>query len=127
MDEVLYPKESYKIVGAVYEVHKHLGPGLLEKVYQEALEQEFLLQGIPFEKEFEVIYKGTVLNQKYIADFVCYNKIIVELKSVEELIPFHTAQVLNYLNITGLRLGLLVNFNARKVVPRRIVKFDDCE
>lgn len=129
MDEVLYPKESYKIVGAVYEVHKHLGPGLLEKVYQEALEQEFLLQGIPFEreKEFEVIYKGTVLNQKYIADFVCYNKIIVELKSVEELIPFHTAQVLNYLNITGLRLGLLVNFNVRKVVPRRIVKFDDCE
>ena len=129
MDEVLYPKESYKIVGAVYEVHKHLGPGLLEKVYQEALEQEFLLQGIPFEreKEFEVIYKGTVLNQKYIADFVCYNKIIVELKSVEELTPFHTAQVLNYLNITGLRLGLLVNFNVRKVVPRRIVKFDDCE
>jgi GxxExxY protein len=129
MNEVLYPKESYKIVGAVYEVHKHLGPGLLEKVYQEALEQEFLLQGIPFEreKEFEVIYKGTVLNQKYIADFVCYNKIIVELKSVEELIPFHTAQVLNYLNITGLRLGLLVNFNVRKVVPRRIVKFDDCE
>lgn len=129
MSEVLYPKESYKIVGAVYEVHKHLGPGLLEKVYQEALEQEFLLQGIPFEreKEFEVIYKGKVLNQKYIADFVCYDKIIVELKSVEELIPFHTAQVMNYLNITGLQLGLLVNFNARKVVPRRIVKFDDCE
>ena len=129
MSEVLFPNESYKIVGAVYEVHKHLGPGLLEKVYQEALEQEFLLQGIPFEreKEFEIIYKGKVLNQKYIADFVCYNKIIVELKSVEELIPFHTAQVLNYLNITGLRLGLLVNFNVRKVVPRRIVKFDDCE
>lgn len=98
-------------------------------MYQEALEQEFLLQGIPFEreKEFEVVYKGKVLNQKYIADFVCYDKIIVELKSVEELIPFHTVQVLNYLNITGLELGLLVNFNARKVVPRRIVRFDNQE
>ena len=129
VSEVLYPKESYKIVGAVYEVHKHLGPGLLEKVYQEALEQEFLLQGIPYEreKEIEVVYKGKSLEQKYISDFVCYDKIIVELKAVEELIPFHTAQVLNYLNITGLQLGLLVNFNARKVVPRRIVRFDDYE
>ena len=127
--EVLFPNESYKIVGAVYEVHKHLGPGLLEKVYQEALEQEFLLQGIPFEreKEYEVVYKGKVLDQKYIADFVCYDKIIVELKAVEELIPFYTAQVLNYLNIIGLQLGLLVNFNARKVVPRRIVRFEDYE
>ena len=129
MGEVLYPKESYKIIGAIYEVHKHLGPGLLEKVYQEALEQEFLLQGIPFEreKEFEVVYKGKALQQKYVADFVCYDKIIVELKAVEELIPFHTSQVLNYLNITGLKLGLLVNFNARKVVPRRIVRFDNEE
>lgn len=129
MGEVLFPKESYKIVGAIYEVHKHLGPGLLEKVYQEALEQEFLLQGIPYEreKEYEVNYKGITLNQKYIADFVCYDKIIVELKSVDVLIPFHTAQVLNYLNITGLQLGLLVNFNARKVVPRRIVRFEDYE
>lgn len=129
MGEVLFPKESYKIVGAIYEVHKHLGPGLLEKVYQEALEQEFLLQGIPYEreKEYEVNYKGITLNQKYIADFVCFDKIIVELKSVDVLIPFHTAQVLNYLNITGLQLGLLVNFNARKVVPRRIVRFEDYE
>lgn len=129
MGEVLFPKESYKIVGAIYEVHKHLGPGLLEKVYQEALEQEFLLQGIPYEreKEYEVNYKGITLNQKYVADFVCFDKIIVELKSVDVLIPFHTAQVLNYLNITGLQLGLLVNFNARKVVPRRIVRFEDYE
>ena len=66
MGEVLFPKESYKIVGAIYEVHKHLGPGLLEKVYQEALEQEFLLQGIPYEreKEYEVNYKGITLNLK---------------------------------------------------------------
>ena len=129
MGEVLYPKESYKLIGAIYEVHKHLWPGLLEKVYQEALEQEFLLQEIPFEreKEFEVVYKGKALQQKYIADFVCFDKIIVELKAVEELIPFHTSQVLNYLNITGLKLGLLVNFNARKVVPRRIVRFDNEE
>jgi GxxExxY protein len=123
---ILYKEESAMITGAIFEVHKRLGVGLLEKVYQEALEQEFLLQGIPFEreKEFEVIYKGKALQQKYVADFVCFDKIIVELKAVEELIPFHTSQVLNYLNITGLQLGLLVNFNARKVVPRRIVRFD---
>ena len=129
MTGFLYPKESYNINGAIFEVHKHLGPGLLEKVYQEALEKEFVLQGIPYEreKEFTIEYKGTTLEQKYIADFVCYGKIIVELKAVEDLLPIHTAQVVNYLCITGYELGFLINFNARKIRPQRIVRFKDYE
>ena len=122
---LLYPKESYKITGAIYEVHKELGPGLLEKVYQEALEKEFKLQGIPFEREksFTILYKGEELEQKYIADFVCYDSIVVELKAVEELLSIHTAQVINYLAITGYKLGLLVNFNDTKISPERIVRY----
>jgi GxxExxY protein len=122
---LLYPKESYKITGALYEVHKELGPGLLEKVYQEALEKELRMQGIPFEREksFNISYKGEVLEQMYIADFVCYDKIVVELKAVEALLPIHTAQVINYLTITGYKLGLLVNFNARQIKPERIVRY----
>lgn len=121
---LLYPEESYKINGAIFEVHKELGPGLLEKVYQEALEKELRSQGIPFEREksFTIVYKGEALEQKYIADFVIYDKIVVELKAVDELLPVHTAQVINYLAITGYRLGLLVNFNARQVKPERIVR-----
>lgn len=122
---LLYPEESFKISGAIYEVHKALGPGLLEKVYHEALEIEFKQRGIPFEreKEFVIKYKGETLGQKYIADFVCYDKIVIELKSVEALQPIHSAQVINYLAITGYKLGLLVNFNERKVIPERIVRY----
>ena len=122
---LLYANESYKITGALYEVHRELGPGLLEKVYQEALEKEFKLQGIPYEREkpFSIIYKGEELEQKYIADFVCYDKIVIELKAVDELLPVHTAQVINYLAITGYKLGMLVNFNARQVKPERIVRY----
>lgn len=122
---LLYPEESYKVTGAIFEVHKELGPGLLEKVYQEALEKELMFQGIPFEREksFTILYKGEALEQKYIADFVCYDKIVVELKAVENLLPIHTAQVINYLSITGYKLGLLVNFNSRQVKPERIVRY----
>ena len=122
---LLYAEESFKINGAIYEVHKALGPGLLEKVYQEALEKELKLQGIPFEREksFTITYKGEELEQKYIADFVIYDKIVVELKAVEELLPVHKAQVINYLALTGLKLGLLVNFNALQVKPERIVRY----
>ena len=122
---LLYAEESFKINGAIYEVHKALGPGLLEKVYQEALEKELKLQGIPFEREksFTITYKGEELEQKYIADFVIYDKIVVELKAVEELLPVHKAQVINYLALTGLKLGLLVNFNAEKIKPERIVRY----
>ncbi len=122
---LIYPKESYKINGALYEVHKTLGPGLLEKVYQEAFEKELILQGIPYEREksFSIIYKGEELEQKYIADFVCYDNIIVELKAVDKLMPVHRAQVINYLAITDCKLGILVNFNAEKIAPERIVRY----
>ena len=122
---LLYAEESFKINGAIYEVHKALGPGLLEKVYQEALEKELKLQGIPFEREksFTITYKGEELEQKYIADFVIYDKIVVELKAVEELLPVHKAQVINCLALTGYKLGLLVNFNALQVKPERIVRY----
>ena len=121
---LLYPEESYKITGALYAVHRELGPGLLEKIYQEALEKELRLQGIPYEREksFDVYQKGERLENKYIADYVCYNKIVVELKAVENLLPIHTAQVINYLAITGYKLGLLVNFNTRVIKPERIVR-----
>ena len=122
---LLYAEESFKINGAIYEVHKALGPGLLEKVYQEALEKELKFQGIPFEREksFTITYKGEELEQKYIADFVIYDKIVVELKAVEELLPVHKAQVINYLALTGYKLGLLVNFNTLQVKPERIVRY----
>lgn len=122
--ELIYAEESYKINNAIFEVHKVLGPGLLEKVYQEALEKEFTLQHIPFEREksFTIIYKGEELEQKYIADFVCYDKIVIELKAVDILQPVHTAQVINYLALTGYKLGLLVNFNVDKLKPLRIVR-----
>jgi len=105
-------------------VHRELGPGLLEKIYQDALEKELRLQGIPYEREksFDVYYKGERLENKYIADYVCYNRIVVELKAVDNLLPIHTAQVINYLAITGYQLGLLVNFNTRVIKPERIVR-----
>ena len=110
---MLYAEEVYNINGAMFEVFKNLGPGFLEKVYQEALEIEFKLRDIPYEREkrFNIVYKGNLLEQQYIADFVCYGKIIIELKSVSEVTDVHRAQVINYLKITGLRLALLQNFN----------------
>ena len=100
---IIYKEESAKIVGAIFEVHKRLGIGLLERVYQEALEKELKVQKIPFEREkrYELYYRGEKMDASYIADFVCYDKIIVELKAVSELTDAHKAQVRNYLGITG--------------------------
>ena len=119
----LYKKESAEINVAVFEVHKQLGVGLMEKVYQEALAHEFILRNIPFEQEkkFQLYYKGILLDAFYIADFVCYDKIIVELKAVTELLDVHKAQVRNYLALTGLNLGLLYNFNQLFIKPTRIL------
>ena len=110
---MIYSKEAYDINGALFEVHRQLGPGLLEKVYQEALAVELQLRNIPFEREkrFQILYKGHTLAQEYIADFVCYEKIILELKAVSEITNVHRAQVINYLKITGYKLGMLQNFN----------------
>ena len=119
----LFKEESSLINGAVFEVHKHLGIGLLEKVYQDALEVEFKLRDIPYvrEKRFNINYKGVTLESFYIADFVCFDKIIVELKSVTELLDVHKAQVRNYLSLTNLELGLLYNFNELYITPVRVL------
>lgn len=120
----VYKEESYKIVGAAFKVYNTLGAGFLEAVYQEALEIELQRQGIPYEreKELKIVYDGIELKQSYKADFVCYDKIIVELKAVTELDDAHRAQVYNYLHATGYKLGLLLNFeNAKELEKQRIV------
>ena len=123
MDRLLYKEESYAIIGAMFAVHKELGAGFLERVYQDALEYEFQERGIPYEreKEIRVMYKGKPLGEPYRADFICYNKIIVELKAVKELEKLHNAQVINYLKITGFKLGILVNFYDLYLRPQRIL------
>ncbi|MDD7405782.1 MAG: GxxExxY protein [Muribaculaceae bacterium] len=121
---LIYSEESYAINGAAMEVYNQLGHGFLEPVYQEALEKEFLLRGIPFEREklLTISYKGEKLKQTYKADFVCYGKIIVELKAVSELTDAHRSQVYNYLHATGFRLGIILNYGFSNGLEReRIV------
>ena len=121
---IIYKDESYKIVGAAFNVYNKLGHGFLEAVYQEALEMEFKKQGIPYdrEKELKITYDGVELKTTYKADFVCYGKIIVELKAVSYLEDSHRAQVYNYLHATGFKLGLLMNFgNSDELEKERIV------
>ena len=110
--EIIYKDEAYAIQGACFEVYKTLGSGFWEAVYQEALAQEFRLQNIPFTEqcELKLQYKNIALHQTYKPDFICFDKIIVEIKAVSTLAPEHEAQLLNYLKITNMRLGLLVNF-----------------
>ncbi len=112
MKELIYPDECYKIIGACFEVYREKGCGFLESVFQECLELEFKLQGIPFDAQcpLRLEYKGQPLKAGFVADFVVYEKIIVELKAVSHLADEHRAQLLNYLNATGHKLGLLVNF-----------------
>ncbi len=123
MPELIYKKEAFKIVGACMEVHNYMGNGFLEAVYQEALEIEFQKQGIPYKKEqtLQIQYKGIILKKNYIADFVCYEKIIVELKAITELNKSHFKQVFNYLKATSYNLGILVNFGQASLEYKRIV------
>ena len=108
--DLLFKDECYKIVGACMEVHRTLGCGFLEPVYQEALAFEFQRRGIPYEreKEYEINYKSLVLSKTYKVDFLCYGNIIVELKALGQLSKEHMAQVLNYLKASHLKLGLLL-------------------
>ncbi|MGH7490797.1 MAG: GxxExxY protein [bacterium] len=112
MGEILYKNESYAIQGAIFEVYREMGCGFLEAVYQECLAKEFLRRNVPFavQVELSLFYKNEKLVQTYKPDFICYDKIIVELKAVKEIDDVHRAQVFNYLKATGLRLGALVNF-----------------
>lgn len=112
MAEIIYREESYKIIGACFEVYKAKGYGFTEPIYQECLALEFALQGIPFASQavMEMDYKGTKLEQFFKVDFVCFGCIVVELKSASRLTDAHRAQVLNYLHANKFRLGLLINF-----------------
>ncbi len=123
MTDLVYKTESYKIIGAAMEVHRQLGNGFLEAVYQEALAIELELRDIPFvrEQKLEVKYKGRLLSTFYVADFVCYDTIIVEIKALSELSGIHESQVINYLNTTGMKLGLLINFGSESLEYKRLL------
>jgi len=123
--ELVYKEESYRIMGACFEVYNEKACGFVEPVYQECLEIELGLQQIPLipQQELSLFYKGRPLNQKYRPDFICFGTIFVELKAVSELIDEHRAQVHNYLKATGHKLGLLVNFgHYPKLFYERIVR-----
>ena len=111
-DDLLYRQECYDIVGACFAVYKDKGCGFLEAVYQECLEIELTARNIPFvaQPELHIQYRGQTLRQTYLPDFLCYDKIIVEIKAVVNLAPEHRAQLINYLKVTSLELGLLINF-----------------
>ena len=122
---LLYEAETYQILGACFEVYKENGCGFVEPVYQECLEIEFGIQTLPFQPrvQLQLSYKGRVLKKRYIPDFICFEKIILEIKAVSELTDAHRAQVHNYLKSTGYRVGLLVNFgHYPKVDYERIVR-----
>lgn len=124
MKELIYKEEAYKIIGICMEVHNNLGSGFLEIVYKDALELELNKANIPFEREvkYEVNYKGVILPHKFYADFVIYNKIILEIKALSKgFAEEHMAQSINYLKVSGNKLALLVNFGELKLQYKRII------
>jgi GxxExxY protein len=123
MDDIYLKEESYKIIGLCMEVHNILGKGHSEVVYKDALEYEFKINSIPFEREriYEIEYKDNVLPRKYIADFVVYNEVIFEEKAISQLTNSDTKQTLNYLASSKNKLGLLVNFGEDSLKYKRII------
>jgi GxxExxY protein len=123
MDNIYLKEESYKIIGICMEVHKILGKGHSEVVYKDALEYEFKLNSIPFEREkmYEIEYKDIVLPRKYVADFVVYNEIIFEVKAISQLTNSDIKQTLNYLASSKNKLGLLANFGEDSLKYKRII------
>ena len=116
-------QKTYAIIGAAMEVHKELGCGFLEAVYQEGLEREFTIEQIPFKAQpiIQIRYKGQLLNKTYQPDFVCYEEILVEIKAISGLTGLEEAQLINYLKATGLKIGLLLNFGAKSLEHKRLV------
>ena len=121
--ELLLKDEVYQIVGAAMEVSNQLGCGFLEAVYQEALGFELVERQIPHEqqKRIEIYYKDRVLNKEYIADFLCHDRIVVEIKAIKAITGIEEAQILNYLKATNLPLGLIINFGAPRLEWKRYV------
>ena len=116
-------ERTYKIIGAAIEVHRELGCGFLEAVYQEALEKEFAIQSIPSKSQpiVEIKYKGEPLEKKYQPDFICYDEVILEIKAISSLSGIEEAQLINYLKATGMKVGLLLNFGAKSLEHKRFV------
>jgi len=122
--ELIFKDEVYSIMGAAMDVHRELGSGFLESVYQEALEMELTRRQIPFESQrsIKIIYKGEMLNKEFVADLICYGKIIVELKAQESLSGKEEAQVLNYLKATAIKVAVVINFGSHpKLEWKRLV------
>ena len=125
MTKLILEDETYAVTGAAIELHRALGPGFLEKVYQEAMQLELSARSIPFEDEIplDINYKGQCLTQKYYADLICFGQIIVELKALSHLSGKEDAQLLNYLKATGLQVGLIFNFGSHgKLERKRLVR-----
>ena len=124
-DEIKYPlqKESYEIIGICMEVHRILGRGFLEIVYKDALEYEFNVRGIPYEREklYEIQYKEIILPHKYYADFVVFDNIILEVKAQKGIVDEHYRWVINYLAISKCPLGIIVNFGEDSLVTKRLI------
>lgn len=124
MEKLILKNETYQIIGLCMEVHRILGYGFSEIVYKDAIEAEAISKGVELEreKEYGVIYKGSPLKHKFFADFVFFNDVIVEIKACEKgIIDEHIAQTLNYIKVSGGRVGLIVNFGKRSLEHRRLV------
>jgi len=123
MTNLIYKEEAYEIIGICFEVHNNLGPGFLEIVYKDALEYEFQRAGIKYqrEKKYEVNYKDIILPHKFYADFVIYDKIILEIKAVSGISDEFIAQSINYLKVSQNKLALLVNFGELKLNYKRLI------
>ena len=123
MEEFIYKEEGYRIIGCFYAVYNTLGPGFLESVYQEALEKEFIKNNIPYvrEQKLSVFYEEDKLKKYFKADFVCFEKIIVEVKAQKFVVPSDLDQVVNYLTATKMKLGYLANFGAAKLYYKRLI------
>lgn len=116
-------ERTYKILGAAMEVHKEMGCGFLEAVYQEALEKEFERQGIPYMMQpvVDIYYKGQLLEKKYQPDFICFDEVIVEIKALDRLSGTEESQIINYLKASRLKIGLLLNFGSKSLEYKRFV------
>jgi GxxExxY protein len=123
IDKIVYKEESFKIIGACMKVHRSLGAGFLEAVYEEALEKEFQIQQIPYKKQvkLELFYDNQKLQKHYRADFVCYDTIILEIKAVAQIPIAFNAQLKNYLKCTKMELGMLINFGTPSLTYKRIL------
>ena len=128
MSDQLYKEESFKIIGFCMEVHRELGKGQDEVIYKDALEIECRRCSVPYarQRKYKVHYKGVVLPHFYFADFVVFDKILFEAKACERLTEAHVKQVLNYLAVSGLKLGLLVNFGEDSLAWKRLIR-SGCE